>query len=159
MSELPPLGDVFGFMRVLWELEHELQRASRQLETTVGITSQQRLVLRIVERFPGILAGQLAQILHLHPSTLTGILQRIEKHGLLRRREDPRDRRRTLLGLTAKGKRALAATVGAVEQAAERTLHDVDPTTLQAAVEVLTLMTRHVAEPAPRRAARRAATR
>src|SRR5438132_8459125 len=39
-----------------------------------------RLVMRIVGRFPGIAAGRVAQILHVHPSTLTGILKRSEEH-------------------------------------------------------------------------------
>ena len=44
---------------------------------------------------------QLAVIMHLHPSTLSGILKRLERRDLLSRRPDPRDRRRALLALTA----------------------------------------------------------
>src|SRR2546421_7190843 len=57
------------------------------------LTGPQRLVMRIVGRFPGIAAGRVAQILHVHPSTLTGILKRLEARGLLQRRARSEERR------------------------------------------------------------------
>jgi MarR family transcriptional regulator, organic hydroperoxide resistance regulator len=86
---LPPLGEVLDFMRLIWQMDHAAQRTSKRMEATLGVTSPQRLVIRIVGRFPGIPAGYLARLLHIHPSTLTGVLGRIERQGLLRRRSDP----------------------------------------------------------------------
>lgn len=99
----PSLGPTLDFLHLLWKLDHALQRRSKRMERELGLTGPQRLVLRIVGRFPGIPAGELAALLALHPSTLTGILQRLERGGWLRRRSDPRDRRRVLLGLTRAG--------------------------------------------------------
>ncbi|HEU4427522.1 MAG TPA: MarR family transcriptional regulator [Myxococcota bacterium] len=107
------------------------------MERTVGVTGPQRFVIRIVGRFPGIPAGELARLLHIHPSTLSGILARLERSGLLRRRADPRDARRSLLGLTEKGRRLDVASAGTVESAMESTLRGAHPRTLQAAREVL----------------------
>src|SRR5437660_6487034 len=101
----PPLGSVLDFMRMLWAVDHALQSASKRMESTYGVTGPQRLVVRIVGRFPGIAAGRVAEILHVHPSTLTGILKRLEQRGILQRRTDPRDARRALFGLTPKGKK------------------------------------------------------
>ena len=98
------LGQVLEFMRSLWALDHQLQSASKRMEAGAGVTGPQRLVLRIVGRFPGISAGEVSQILHLHPSTLTGILRRLSDHGLIERRADPSDARRALLHLTARGR-------------------------------------------------------
>jgi DNA-binding MarR family transcriptional regulator len=81
----------------------------------LGVTGPQRLVIRIVGRFPGISAGRLAGILHLHPSTLTGIVRRLERRGLLTRRRDPRDGRRIALGLSAAGRRLDVESSGAIE--------------------------------------------
>src|SRR5439155_8811053 len=66
----PPLGAVLDFMRLLWAVDHSLQSASKRMEAAYGITGPQRLVVRIVGRFPGIAAGRVAEILHVHPSTL-----------------------------------------------------------------------------------------
>src|SRR5688572_10921067 len=75
----PSLGDVLDFMRLLWAVDHALQQRSKQMLQTHGITGPQRLVLRVVGRYPGIAAGELANVLHVHPSTLTGVLKRLEK--------------------------------------------------------------------------------
>ena len=132
----PPLGAVLDFMRLLWAVDHSLQSASKRMESTFGITGPQRLVVRIVGRFPGIAAGRVAQILHVHPSTLTGILKRLEARGLLQRRADPRDARRALFILTPRGRKLDTVRTGIVEQAVRRVLAK-DPNKIAAAQEVL----------------------
>src|SRR2546423_15115016 len=99
----PPLGGVLDFLRLLWAVDHALQSASKRMESTHGITGPQRLVVRIVGRFPGIAAGRVAEILHVHPSTLTGILKRLEPRALLQRKSDPRDARPALFRLPPEG--------------------------------------------------------
>ncbi len=118
----PPLGAVLDFMRLLWAVDHALQSASKRMEAVHGITGPQRLVVHIVGRFPGIAAGRVAEILHVHPSTLTGILKRLEARGIIQRRSDPRDARRALFGLTPKGKKLDTLRTGTVEQAVRRVL-------------------------------------
>ena len=65
---MPPLGEVLDFMRMLWSIDHGLQTTSKRMEATLGVTGLQRMVLRLVGRFPGISAGHLARILHVHVS-------------------------------------------------------------------------------------------
>lgn len=103
-EEVPALGGVLDFMRTLWAIDHGLQSASKRMEQQLGVTGPQRLVIRIVGRFPDIGSKRLARILHVHPSTLTGVLRRLEERGLLSRRTDPNDGRRVLLSLTALGR-------------------------------------------------------
>ena len=105
-----------------------------------GLTGPQRLVVRIVGRFPGIAAGRVAGILHVHPSTLTGILKRLEARGMLQRRPDPRDARRALFVLTAKGRKLDIIRTGTVEQAVRRVLAK-DAAKVAAAQEVLAALT------------------
>src|SRR5512146_1996532 len=73
-GESPVLGDVLEFMRLIWGISHGLQSTSKRMEAQLGITGPQRLVVRIVGRCPGVSARELAHTLHLHPSTLTGVL-------------------------------------------------------------------------------------
>jgi MarR family transcriptional regulator, organic hydroperoxide resistance regulator len=134
------LGPVLGFMRTLWALDHALQSASKRMEARLGVTAPQRLVLRIVGRFPGISAGELSEILHLHPSTLTGVLQRLGERKLVVRRADPADARRALLELTAKGRAVDALRTGTVEAAVRRALRRLSPSaerTVREAAEAL----------------------
>ncbi len=137
LEEPRNLGQVLEFMRALWALDHQLQSASKRMEATVGVTGPQRLVVRIVGRFPVISAGEVSHILHLHPSTLTGILKRLALRGLVERRPDPGDARRALLFLTPRGRSADDVRAGTVEGAVRRALSRLKPRTVSAAREVI----------------------
>ena len=120
--ELPTLDPSLEFLATIWELNHALETASRKLKTTHGVTGQQRMVLRIVGKFPGISAGQLAALLRVHPGTLSPTLARLSRRGLLSRQQDSRDKRRAVLGLTAKGHALATPRAGTVEEAVTRLL-------------------------------------
>jgi MarR family transcriptional regulator, organic hydroperoxide resistance regulator len=117
-----PVGDAIDFLRLIWAVDHALQRRSKSMAATLGITGPQRLVIRIIGRFPTIHARQLADILHLHPSSLTALLRRLERRDLVRRWPDERDRRRWLLGLTPQGQALNRETPGTIEAAVQRVL-------------------------------------
>jgi hypothetical protein len=79
---LPPLGETIDFLRLIWRVDHALHQASKRMQASLGVTGPQRLVIRIVGRFPGLTAGQLAEILYVDPSTMTGVLERLERRCL-----------------------------------------------------------------------------
>jgi len=139
-DDIPPLGKVLEFLRLLWALDHGLQRNSKRMLGTIGVTGPQRLVIRIVGRFPGIAAGRLARIILLHPSTLSGVLARLERRGLVERRGDPRDGRRALLRLTPKGRAVNARSAGTIEAAVARALRQVPLAKLDVVSDVLGLL-------------------
>jgi DNA-binding MarR family transcriptional regulator len=87
------------------------------MTSELGVTGPQRLVLRVAGLYPGLSAGNLASILHVHPSTLTGVLQRLVAQRLLVRQDDPRDRRRAILRLTSRGGLVNALRQNTVESA------------------------------------------
>jgi DNA-binding MarR family transcriptional regulator len=109
-----PAG-ALDFLTVLWSLDHALQKRSKQMASRVGVTGPQRFALRVIERSPGLSAGDLAALLHVHPSTLTGVLQRLEDGGLIRRAAAKDDLRRAELRLTAAGRRQARRTPGTIE--------------------------------------------
>ncbi|MFL5349890.1 MAG: MarR family winged helix-turn-helix transcriptional regulator [Hyalangium sp.] len=136
----PQLGEVLEFMRLLWAVDHGLQSTSKRMESQLGITGPQRLVLRLVGRFPGITAGTLAQILHVHPSTLTGVLKRLEKRGLLERKSDPLDGRKALFALTEPGRALDIPSTGTVEAAVQRVLSKMNRARILHTQDVLTAL-------------------
>jgi DNA-binding MarR family transcriptional regulator len=118
----PPLGRALDFMRLLWAVAHGLEATSKHMLATLGVTGPQRIVLRLVGHYGSMSAGELARALHIHPSSLTGRLRRLEAAGLLARRTHPDDGRRVILTLTRKGERLNAKNAGTVEAAVERAL-------------------------------------
>jgi DNA-binding MarR family transcriptional regulator len=117
-----PLDPVLDFMRLLWSIEHGLQSTSKRMRTSLGVTGPQRLVLRVAARSPGISAGEVAEVVRLHPSTLTGVIQRLVDKGLLVRGRDPVDTRRVRLRTSPRAKRVLQRSKGTVESAVDTAL-------------------------------------
>jgi DNA-binding MarR family transcriptional regulator len=159
--ETEVLGEVLGFMRLLWAVTHGLQSTSKRMASDLGVTGPQRLVLRLIGHFTRLYPGDLAQLLHVHPSSLTGVLGRLERGKLLQRRRDPSDGRRAILSLTAKGRALNARRAGTVEEAVRRALASQSHATIAAAGEVLSAIAQAL-DPKPRRhpaRARRAASR
>ena len=144
-AALPALGKVLDFMRLIWEVDHSLQRRSKRMGATLGVTGPQRLVIRIVGRAPGSPAGHVARLLHVQPSTLTGILGRLERHGAIRRGADPHDSRRFPLRLTEKGRRLDAHVGGTVEAAIRRVLERTPARDLRATRRVLASIVENMA--------------
>lgn len=153
------LGEALEFLRLIWALDHSLQSRSKRMRATIGLTGPQRLVIRIVSQYPGILAGELAGVLHLHPSTLTGILERLEGRRLLVRRTDERDRRRATLEVTKLGKRLDVPFGGTIEACVERALAGFPRTKLDATREVLAMLTDELSAGGDRKDAMRPSSR
>jgi DNA-binding MarR family transcriptional regulator len=131
---------VLEFLRLLWCVDHLLQSTSKRMEATLGLTGPQRLVVRLVGRFPGISAGRLAHLLHVHPSTLSGILRRLEKRDQVVRKTDPSDGRKALFFLTAAGRARDLPSTGTLESAVQRLLTRMPKARMEEAQDVLTAL-------------------
>lgn len=132
-------GDhVLQFLQTVWQLEHALERASKRMEDAVGISGPQRFALRMIGARPAITAGELATVLHLHPSTVTGIVQRLEGRKLVKRVANDSDGRVAHLHLTPAGARInRPAAKGTIERAARTTLSRVAGAQLKATTALM----------------------
>nr|HEX4317900.1 MarR family transcriptional regulator [Kofleriaceae bacterium] len=117
-----PSGETLGFMQVMFGLVHALDVRSKRMAHTIGVTGPQRLVVRMIGQRAGRTATEIAELLEMHPSTLTGVLARLEKRGAIVRDIDVNDRRRSRFRLTATGRRIDKERRGTVEAAVRRAL-------------------------------------
>jgi MarR family transcriptional regulator, organic hydroperoxide resistance regulator len=140
LAPAEPLGKVLDFMRLIWALDHGLQSLSKRMQVSLGLTGPQRVALRVLGRRPGISAGALATVLRVHPSTLTGVLHRLEEKKLVRRTRDPGDRRRTLLELTPRGRKLDVYSPGTVEAVVARVLGGIPEARLRPAADLLAVV-------------------
>ena len=69
-----------------------------------GLTPPQYFVFNALYMGDGITLGELGGRVYLDSSTLTGIIDRMERSGFVERHINPDDRRSVLVYLTAKGK-------------------------------------------------------
>ena len=143
-EDTPILDPVLQFMRLIWAVDHELQSVSKRMETTHGLTVPQRLSVLLIGRKPGILAGELAHLLHLHPGTVSGIVKRLEMSGLVQRTGDADDARRLRLMLTMRGRAVNRRRAGTFEDAARRVLETATQADVTAAARLLAQLAREL---------------
>ena len=143
--ESSALGVALDFMRLLWAVDHGLQRRSKRMEVELGVTGMQRIVIRLIGRYPEIAAGRLAELVHVHPSTLTGVLRRLVDRGFAARERDPQDARRTKFSLLPPGQAIDATQAGTVEAAVRRALARLPPESIDAARTVLAAVAEELA--------------
>lgn len=125
-GEEPP-AEAGEVLSLLWRANHELELLSKRMIRTLGVTGPQRMVLRIVGRRPGISATGICDTARIHPSTLTGILERLARGGFLARSRDTEDGRRARLQLTPKGSAVADTSEGTVESAMVTSLAALTP--------------------------------
>ena len=133
---------VLALLQTLWSVDHGLQTMSKRMESTLDVTGPQRLVVRVIGRNPGICASDIAEALSLHPSTVSGILHRLELRGRIARKTDPQDRRRARFELTDAGQAIYDAKEGTVESVVASVLSTTPPEEREAAVSVLGRLSR-----------------
>jgi DNA-binding MarR family transcriptional regulator len=124
-------------MRLLWRIQHGLQSTSKRMETTLGVTGPQRLVLKIVDSFPDLTARDLSGIVRLHPSTLTGVLRRLEVKGLIGRIRDTDDSRRVRLRVRPAARKFTHRAGGTIESAVQGALERLPAAKVRASRAVL----------------------
>jgi len=82
---------------------------SRRLMQQAGFTGPQLLILQALGAHGEMSAGDLAREVNLSQGTVTSILDRLEKRGLIQRVRSETDRRKVFVTLTDSGKEQLAS--------------------------------------------------
>lgn len=138
-------GQALEFLRLIWALDHALQVRSKHMARTLRVTGPQRLTLRMIESAPGLTARELTGLLHVHKSTLSGVLQRLEAAGLISRETDPEDARRQRLSVTTGGRGLAEKRGGTVESTVSDVLREFTAREVETARKVLDRMASRLA--------------
>ena len=133
-------------MRLIWAVDHELQSLSKRMQSNIGLTVPQRMTILLIGRQPGILASEIAALLHLHQGTMSGVVRRLESAGYVERVGDDGDARRMRLTLTARGRKANGSRAGTYEAAVRRVLAATSAKEFAAAEQLLTRLARALHE-------------
>ena len=90
-------------MVALRKIIRAIDMNSKKLVKRVGLTGPQLIILMEISRRDEITPGEIARAVSLSQGTVTGILERMEKRGLLTRKRSQQDKRRILVSLTDLG--------------------------------------------------------
>lgn len=93
--------DIVGSIRKLVRAVYlDSQKMSRQF----GLTGPQSVVVRLLLKNGSMSSAELSRLMYVTPSNMTGIIDRLEKKGLVERVRKEGDRRIALIVLTENGK-------------------------------------------------------
>lgn len=87
----------------LRQIAHALSVHSKYIQESYQITVPQLICLREIHKRGPLPLGALTQFLYLNNSTVTGIVDRLEKRGFVQRVRQSRDRRQIHVRLTSEG--------------------------------------------------------
>lgn len=78
---------------------------TKQAERVTGLTGPQLWAVKVIAERKSIRVSDLAKSMYLHPTTVVGILDRLEVQGLIERKRSRADRRVVDVELTAAGEK------------------------------------------------------
>jgi DNA-binding MarR family transcriptional regulator len=99
-----------------------IQEYSKRIFRRTGLSGPQVWALTILQAESGLSLSELAERLYAHRSTVSGIVDRLQERGVVRRVTDPDDRRGILLSLTPRGQRLLKKSPPPVQIGLRRAL-------------------------------------
>lgn len=103
--------------RMMFLLSAANRRVQRWIEAERGgLTSAQSGVLFVLGRQDGAAIGEVAEALDAAPSAMSGLIDRMERAGLVERRADPADGRGQRIYMTDQGRTAREAAKAGLEQ-------------------------------------------
>lgn len=115
------------------QVGHLLRRAHQRASAifqeimTEGLTPPQFAALVKIRDFGTVSQNRLGRSVAMDPATSQGVTQRLLAKNLIDRKDDPQDRRRTLLSLTPEGVAMLERLVAQGKQITAETLEPLTP--------------------------------
>ena len=104
----PPLSpdakpEVDAIVETIIYLYTESRRLTKGLASQFGLTGPQLTVIKLLESFDDLSLSSLSERIRAQNSTVTGIIDRMEREGLVRRERSTSDRRVVHIRLSEKG--------------------------------------------------------
>lgn len=125
---------------ICFKLSKVMRKVQRYYESNLApfeITPVQFYVLSVLWGNDGMKFKALARSLDIDGSTLTGILDRMERSGFVARRDDPEDRRSLLVFLTEKARKRGAEMIELAEKLDEEIKEQFSPADFMVFLQVL----------------------
>ncbi len=98
------VAEIIDNLRRVFQVVNE---QSKKAEHATGLTGPQLWAIKTIAQGAPLMVSELARRMYLHPATVVGILDRLEKQGLVVRVRSTEDRRVVRVELTGQGRALL----------------------------------------------------
>ena len=120
--ERSTLPESLRLLALIWGLRAALKRTSHAMEGKLGVTGQQRFLLRFVGLAPGISRAGLLSVVAVDPADLEVDLDALVAKNFLAEHSESKG-----YFLTPRGATVNSVTVGTIEEAVSKALDDATP--------------------------------
>ncbi|NUP04946.1 MAG: MarR family transcriptional regulator [Polyangiaceae bacterium] len=104
LQEPEAKAELDAIVETLVYLYTESRRLTKQAAREVGLTGPQLTVIKLLDTFGDLSLSTLSERIRAQNSTVTGIIDRMEREGLVLRERSTSDRRVVFIRLTPKGR-------------------------------------------------------
>jgi DNA-binding MarR family transcriptional regulator len=101
-------ADIDAIVETILYLYTESRRLTKGMASQYGLTGPQLTVVKLLESIGDISLSSLSERIRAQNSTVTGIIDRMEREGLVKRERSTSDRRVVFIRLTDKGAKLAA---------------------------------------------------
>ena len=108
----PSITEIMQSLRRIFK---KIQDYSHEVFNKFGITGPQLWTLKTIYQSDGLPIGELSERMYLHPSTISGVVNRLEKKGYVLRDRGETDRRVVNVRLTQRGRSLARKTPNPVQ--------------------------------------------
>jgi DNA-binding MarR family transcriptional regulator len=119
----PPSARTRDVLDAIRRIVQALRESSRLAESRVGLSGAQLFVLRAAAEWPGLSLNDLAERTRTHQSSVSAVVTRLAREGLVLKRTAETDARRVEVRLSPSGRRRLDR---APQTAQERLIASID---------------------------------
>lgn len=136
-SRKKTIAEVVDNLRRVVQVTHEYSKRS---ERVAGLTSPQLWAMKVLDDTGPLRLSDLARQMYLHPSTLVGIVDRLEARGYVTRTRSKTDRREIAVALTEDGRETAEKTPEVAQVLLLMGLESLKATDLQVIAEGMELL-------------------
>jgi MarR family transcriptional regulator, organic hydroperoxide resistance regulator len=136
--------DVDAIVEMLIYLYTESRRLTKGMASAFGLTGPQLTILKLLESFADLSLSTLSERIRAQNSTVTGIVDRMEREGLVRRERSKADRRVVHLRLSEKGAKLAREIQVEPMEIFRGALLSLSPTDLRDLLRILTRLQKQV---------------
>ena len=121
----PPVSPQYDveILQSLRRIIRSVEMYSKKLSSNHKVTGPQLVCLLTIGQHQPVIASRIAKHVHLSPSTVVGVLDRLEEKDLVTRERDQKDRRKVYVRLTEKGRELTCQAPSPLQDRLAQALH------------------------------------
>ncbi|APR87909.1 Transcriptional regulator, MarR family protein [Minicystis rosea] len=136
--------EIDSIVETIIYLYTESRRLTKGMAKEVGLTGPQLTVIKLLETFENLSLSSLSERIRAQNSTVTGIIDRMEREGLVRRERSTTDRRVVHIRLSDKGQKLARQIQVEPMEIFRAALGSLSPSDLKDLLRIMNKLQRHV---------------